>query len=136
MTLQEKVLNWMFNGDVGTSSQTMAAIACGLTKMKYGFSRPYDSGDFNRCYKLVLLVPEIKEHFPKIKELHPEFGPILDNWDRLVMLLEEDKKESPNKATRLWLAMKELDTECYLVGGWYKVPNGWTKDPNDPDRID
>jgi hypothetical protein len=139
MTLQEKVLNWVFNSNTGLSSETMAAIACGMTSKKYGFSRPHDNGDFGRCFNLVNEIPEIKLHFGKIKELCPEFGPIIDSWDRLCELYSLDEKEyeeNGRSEARCFYAIKDLDDECYLAGGWFKVKGGWTKDKNHPNRID
>lgn len=125
MSIETKILNWFFTGHVGSSSKTMAAIAVDQEEVMFGFDRPHDSSDFYRCYELVKAVPEIKDHFDKIKERCPEFGPILDRWDELCELFDADTKNSTSHCNNL---IRELNDACHIAGGWQKTRFGWTKE--------
>lgn len=126
--MKEKILHWLFNGKTGTSSKTIAAIAIGETSILYGFDRPHDNGDFSRCYDLVKEVPEVKQHFDKIKELCPEFGPIIDNWDKLCEAWEADKdRDHSLMPSRCYEIIKSLDAECYIAAGYEKTSYGWIR---------
>jgi hypothetical protein len=80
-SLERKVLDWMANENTGMSSLAMAYCAFGEElKCK---ATPSDPADFNRCLNLVHIIPEIREHFPKIAQLSPEWRVFITNWDRL-----------------------------------------------------
>lgn len=143
---KEKLMAWAFGDDTGVSSETMAKIALGLGPGRtFGFDRPYDSGDFGRCYRLVKVVPELREFFPLIVEKCPQFGPIIEHWDELCALYEQDLSETPQYEMRsrgrgrskirvqinqraCYDRMRELNDLCYLAGGWTKTDFGWTRD--------
>lgn len=80
-SLERKVLDWMANENTGMSSQAMAYCAIDVElKCK---ATPSDPADFNRCLNLVHIIPEIREHFPKIAQLSPEWRAFIGNWDRI-----------------------------------------------------
>lgn len=108
--LSMKVCEWMSMGKVGVSSATMASIALGLKKPVYGthFGYPYDPADLNRCRILVKHIPEIRDSFKKIGRRVPGFKPILDNWDELIALLDEEMQKNTGSAPRTYARMKEL----------------------------
>lgn len=108
--LSMKVCEWMSMGKVGISSATMASIALGLKKNIYSdhFGYPYDPADLNRCRILVKHIPEIRDSFKKIGRRVPGFKPILDNWDELITLLDEEVREDTGRAPRTYARMKEL----------------------------
>ena len=59
LELQSKVLKWACNSsDVGASSKAMAAAATGHSGRS---DHPYDPSDLNRCIKLCIAVPEVKD---------------------------------------------------------------------------
>jgi hypothetical protein len=80
-SLERKILEWMANGKKGASSEVMAFCVVGMTPPH--ITNPYDAQDFNRCLNLVHEVLEIREHFPAIAKLSPEWMATISNWDRL-----------------------------------------------------
>lgn len=108
--LSMKVCEWMSMGKVGISSATMASIALGLKKNIYSdhFGYPYDPADLNRCRILVKHIPEIRDSFKKIGRRVPGFKPILDNWDELIALLDEEMRKKTGSAPCTYARMKEL----------------------------
>lgn len=104
---KQKIIEWMFNGRTGISSETMAAIALGVKKRGvFGFDAPHDPSDFGRCYDLVKDVPEIKLAFGEISKKVPKFAGILANWDELCGMYERDF--SSGKSPDLYSRIKDL----------------------------
>lgn len=85
----KKVALWFQSEETGVSSMTMAYIATGATVGN--FDAPYDPSDFSRCYELLKLVPEIREDFARIGKIVPRFAGILENWDELCALHEQER---------------------------------------------
>lgn len=83
--MEREILNWMANGDTGVSSRAMAFCAVDICndRSTFGSSAPSDPDDFNRCLKLVIEIPEIKEHFGKISELNAGWSLIIPRWDEV-----------------------------------------------------
>lgn len=104
---KQKIIEWMFCGGTGISSETMAAIALGVEmKGSFGFDAPHDPSDFGRCYRLVKDVPEIKLAFSEISKKVPKFAGILSSWDELCGLYERDL--SLGRSPELYERIKEL----------------------------
>ena len=78
--MNDKILNWFVNGEVGASSRAMAVTALG---QKSDISHPLDPDDFNRCLKLVKQVPEIKNYFEQISKLSLQWKTVIDNWNEI-----------------------------------------------------
>jgi hypothetical protein len=78
--IQSKVLNWVATGRVGQSSKAMAMTACGLPSEG---DYPLDPDDLNRCLKMLIAVPEVREHFDKIAALGVVWGRIISRWDEI-----------------------------------------------------
>jgi hypothetical protein len=76
-----KIADWMVNGETGCSSKCMAAVAMGVAPKE--IHHPLDPADFNRCLLLVEQVPEVRESFPKIRALSPQWAALIDAWDEL-----------------------------------------------------
>jgi hypothetical protein len=83
----DRIKWWFENGEKGASSKAMIWICYGIGKSDT--SHPYDPDDFNRCYKLVKFVPEIKQRFHFLKEVGKEWSNLSDNWDKLTTMLDE-----------------------------------------------
>ena len=109
LELRDKILFWLSHGESGESSKAMAFCAIGdkdATK-----SYPLDPSDFNRCLKLVEMIPEIKNYFPEITLLSKEWAKIIFYWDRLERcFLNEcgNNWEKSNKAHHTYKLMKEI----------------------------
>lgn len=90
------VAEWLLSGDTGISSKTIAAIALGIEKKDgFGFDIPYDSADFGRCYRLLKAVPELRDYLPLVAEKCPKWRPLVEIWDELTRLYEQDLAEEP-----------------------------------------
>lgn len=87
-----KIAVWLVSGDAGISSKTMAVLALGAAD-HVNFIRldaPHDPSDFGRCYRLVKLIPQIREFFALISIKVPTFAGIICEWDSLCNLYERD----------------------------------------------
>jgi len=107
MTKNEKIARWFKVGSRGVSSMSMAYIATGATMGQ--FDAPYDPSDFGRCYELIQVAPEIKDDFPKIAQLVPQFAGILQHWDELCTIYERDKPTG--KSEELYQRIQQLRGE-------------------------
>lgn len=80
---------WLKYGEHGISSKTMAEhlgrINLGLKER----SHPRDPSDFKRCYLLLKAVPQFKEILHDMKSVSSVWSNLVDNWDKLTELLEE-----------------------------------------------
>jgi hypothetical protein len=86
--IPETAQQWLLKGDRGISSETIFGAITGLwiNRSKYP---PADPSDFYRCYKLLKQVPEWKGELLKVAELSKTWKNVIDNWDKLSELLEE-----------------------------------------------
>ncbi len=93
---------WTKHGEHGTSSQTMW---CVLAERKLfdehykevilspsQFTHPSDPDDFRRCYLLLKAVPEWRLKLDKLKTLSQIWFKLVENWDKLTEMLEEQMK--------------------------------------------
>jgi hypothetical protein len=83
-----KALWWMSYGEKGNSSITMWN--CFMGKKGFPVHHPYDPDDFKRCYKLLQVIPEWKIELHKLKQLSKEWSNLVDNWDKLTEMYEEN----------------------------------------------
>ncbi len=98
MDLKEQVLLWMANGEVGTSSKTMALRAIGMRNRDEG--HPYDPDDLRRCLLLLEAIPAIRTHSEAIAAASQQWRALVDNWDELeALFLEECGSLRPKPGT-------------------------------------
>ncbi len=90
--VMEKALWWISNGHVGMSSKTMWNCLMNSTK-PYPINHPYDPDDFSRCYKLLQAFPEWKTEIHKLKPLSKAWSNLVDNWDKLTEMYEQNERE-------------------------------------------
>jgi hypothetical protein len=97
---------WMARGDVGLSSMMIcSAMTAGTgVALPAGFGElqatvreyvPCDPRDFERCKKLLDLIPEWRAELGKVAERFPGFKPFFDRWEEFEALFAE---ESPSGA--------------------------------------
>lgn len=84
----DSVLRWLANGQVGLSSKAMAFCAADIEYDRA--DHPYDPADFNRCLLLVGQIPAIRDAFPKIAKLSPQWEAVIEHWDELEALFIEE----------------------------------------------
>jgi hypothetical protein len=81
--------------DYGESSLTLLAVHCGIEKEIPTI--PYDPSDFQRCVHLFECLEfgkgEIFSLLCQTVDKYPIWKPILDNWDELMELYNEEKNQ-------------------------------------------
>ncbi len=92
--IQKKAMWWITNGHVGNSSKTMWQ--CFMNVPIERINHPYDPDDFSRCYKLLEAVPEWKQksNMRKLEKLSIPWKNLVENWDKLTEMFEQNKKEN------------------------------------------
>ena len=65
----ERLKDWLFNGDIGISSLTMASALMGVKY--FGANQPFDIMDFKRCHDFTEYVEMNGEDFLKVVETYP-----------------------------------------------------------------
>ena len=108
--MQNRILDWLANGETGASSETMVFTVLDKPR-RWGVSYPLDPADFNRCLKLVKRVPEIKQHFDKISLLCKEWMIVISNWDLLEKTFIDEVGwdwENGHRAPKTYELMKNL----------------------------
>ena len=106
----ERELFWLKNGERGISSETIFHFISG-NPIRYGkgMSHPCDPDDFRRCYLLIeKTIPEWKPFLWKMKLVSPVWEKIVDNWDKLVQMLEEQMNMETSKDNGMFDFMKSL----------------------------
>jgi len=98
---------WMQNGEHGTSSKTMFKYLHGVDLTgRWGDSHPHDPSDFRRCHLLLQAVPQWKNDLDKLRVISPVWSRLVDNWDKLTELLEDQMKHK--KANGMYELMNSL----------------------------
>ncbi|MDQ7818719.1 MAG: hypothetical protein RDU14_16960 [Melioribacteraceae bacterium] len=108
LTEKEKATWWFNHGERGVSSETIFQIIDGRTihDFSYRTSHPSDPDDFRRCYLLLKTIPEWKEKLHMMKKVSPVWEVLVDNWDRLSEMLEEQMRTG--KPNGMYELMKDL----------------------------
>ena len=86
MSIEAKVLKWIFEGNTGLSSMCMAAHLTGHHHLN---NHPMEPADFDRCVGLLEAVPELRPLLPKMAERGKIWADLVQNWGRLGAI--EDK---------------------------------------------
>lgn len=97
---------WMRNGDTGVSSETIWHVMTGETVRSHGI--PWDPSDFGRCYRLLKVMPSWRGRMPEVADRFPEWRPLVDAWDELTALYEEEAPNHTGPAPKLYARMQEL----------------------------
>lgn len=96
-SIEEKMDFWLNQGERGMSAEV---IFQNLSGKYIGLNfphHPHDPDDFRRCYDLLETIPEWKERIGELHKLSPVWKKLVDNWDKLTLMLEEQfKTKKPN----------------------------------------
>lgn len=95
----KKAMWWIANGEIGASSKTMWN--CLMNNEVFPINYPYDPSDFSRCYKLLEIVPEWNNDLYKLKGLSKEWNNLIDNWNKLTEMYEENEKTNWKEHKRI-----------------------------------
>ena len=109
--------DWLENGDVGLSSQTILYAITG-NKRNYtdnlGYL-PQDPSDFRRCYLLLKAFPELRPQLYKVAEMYPQWKQLVEHWDQLEALLTSEVGDiaawTEGSADKTYRRMQELRGE-------------------------
>jgi len=85
-SVKARLEGWWNFGQRGMSSEVIYNF---MTGNPYTNSVPWDPSDFKRCYGLFKAVPELKERLPEMKKVSQTWSNLIDNWDKLDVMLEE-----------------------------------------------
>jgi hypothetical protein len=120
-------IEWLLSGDTGVSSKTILAVMTGSELGgAFGPDVPHDPSDFGRCYRLLQNFPEWRARLPEVATAYPIWGPMVDAWDELATIYEEEKQNKSGKAPKLYERMRKLVEEGRLAAGWKKTgPGSW-----------
>ena len=108
ITLTEPMKEWLRNGERGISSETIFEAMTGIP-LGQKHNTPQDPSDFNRCYMLLLTVPEFRGRIKEVGEAFPDWKPLINNWDELEHLFEEELLREDHKAPKLYARLHELN---------------------------
>lgn len=84
---------WLLHGERGMSSIAIFHVM-DRTFDKQMTAHPHDPADFKRCYGLLKLIPEWKERLPEMKTVSRQWSNLVDHWDELTKMFEENEKTS------------------------------------------
>jgi hypothetical protein len=124
MPINQRIILWFLFGQVGISSASICYALSGIKletyfptgeNNEYGirtsdmhFFPPSDPSDFHRCMLLLELIPEWRARLPEVAVKFPRWKPIVDAWDELEYLYEQERHNEDGKAPKLYARMKEL----------------------------
>ncbi|MFA5130606.1 MAG: hypothetical protein WC477_06900 [Patescibacteria group bacterium] len=72
------IADWCVNGEVGASSNALAARAAGV-KTKNN-NHPHDPADFNRCLLFLHRIPNPGSVLEKMRSVSPEWDALVERW--------------------------------------------------------
>jgi hypothetical protein len=80
-------LAWALGKDTGSSSKCIAAH---LTGNECDGSHPSDPDDLGRCLRLLRLIPELREAFPRMTEVSAYWAALVPRWTELAASMDEE----------------------------------------------
>jgi hypothetical protein len=93
---------WLSGPDTGISSRTIFGALTGHGYPDYPWSRgdiPLDMGDFGRCHRLLTSFPAMRARLPEVAEKHPDWGPLVREWETLTRHYESGLGATNEKET-------------------------------------
>jgi hypothetical protein len=103
--MERKILEWFFNGNVGLSSQAIAAKMVGID----GYTNhPRDPSDLRRCVEFLNAVPEAKERFEEMRLVSPNWYRLVGAWGPLTAKLAKEMKRKDRRAPETFEMIQAL----------------------------
>jgi len=113
--LEQRIINWLANGEVGISSEAIAFKMLGINKTPTFANHPRDPEDIRRCFILVDLSPEIRNRLGEMREISGRWSAIVNNWDKIRDQLIEEVGDYSGDCTE-----KKAPKTCELMRSIYK----------------
>jgi hypothetical protein len=85
---------WLASDDTGASSCYMASVLGGFDRP---YAHPHDLGDFGRCSRLLVAVPEFRERLGEMRSKSPRWSRLVDAWESIESLMVLGKHEDANR---------------------------------------
>jgi hypothetical protein len=113
-SVEERASWWMRRGDTGTSSLTIWSAFTGGKSPHRDVCWPHDPDDFQRCKKLLDLIPEWRQKLTEVVAgRFPWFKPFSERWDKFESLWSQ---ESPTgSCPLLYREMKRAAMEAEII---------------------
>lgn len=127
MTTERRALQWVMSSDTGTSSKTIWAVMQ-MVEPDY-FGTPADPDDFGRCYRLLQLIPEWRDHLRLVAYRYPAWAPLVREWDALTAMFEEGVRTAWKPPYVMYERMRALNDEGLLLCGWTMTAPGCGSGP-------
>jgi hypothetical protein len=124
--LTDAAADWLVHGERGLSSETIFEHMTGIPLLGAPWRSstprtPSDPDDFQRCERLLRQVPEFRARRNELTELSPLWAALIEHWDEITALLEEEipgvYEGAHGRAPRTYELMKTIedtvrDTVC------------------------
>ena len=82
--MEKKIINWLANGERGSSSEAIAFQMLGQKQNdSRGWCHPHDPADFKRCLKLIFAVPEIRPRLHEMRQHSIYWNALIERWDEV-----------------------------------------------------
>lgn len=122
MNLQ-RMTEWIASHHVGISSKTMWSALMNVPCDRDDY--PYDADDFSRCYDLYKFAELTKENLQAVVVAYPYYAPIVERWDELCVLYEQQKYRD------IYEILDSLRDDIMERKGFKKTSHGlWVKSNN------
>lgn len=107
MEVNRLVMNWLLNGERGSSSETIVSKMEGVPIISWRKDvHPSDPSDFNRCVKLLECVPKYRKRLDEMRTVSPVWNELVEHWSELEQMLLDALEEGI--APEMYKKMKEL----------------------------
>lgn len=129
--MQENLMRWLASGERGESSNTMVTHLTGINAHRPNGrnTEPHDSGDLNRCRKLLEQVPELQPLLTKMATCSGPWAQLVAHWQELCDLMDEEAprwRDGEGSAKKTYDRMRVLIDAGRRVDGWEEsVPGCW-----------
>lgn len=110
-TLPVAAVEWLRNGERGSSSNAIFEKLTGLPCGSQRLSHPYDPDDLRRCRLLLAAVPQFRRDLEKMAEVGPEWAELVAIWDLLYSTMDDEIAKHPPKCPETYRLMREA-IEC------------------------
>jgi hypothetical protein len=77
----EAIAQWALSGSTGASASAIVYNLAGVGAESGCY--PHDSGDFERCERVLNAVPELRQMFGKMSEVNQYWAALVLRWDEI-----------------------------------------------------